>query len=116
MFDASVEAILGYHAEEVVGKATPLLFYGHDEVVAAAAALSETLGYRVEANFRALVCRARGGETADEREVQLLRKDGRCVITHLAVTVMRDAEGQITGYLGTVVDVPQKKRRRRNSI
>jgi PAS domain S-box-containing protein len=77
VFNPGAETILGYRADEVVGQVTPLLFHDSDEIAALAAALSETLGYRVEAG--------------------------------LSVTVMDNLQGEITGYLGTLVDITEQK-------
>jgi diguanylate cyclase (GGDEF)-like protein/PAS domain S-box-containing protein len=110
LFNPGAEAILGYRADEVLGRATPMLWHDPDEVAAVAAALGTTLGSTVEGGFDALVAKARVSGEADEREMSCIRKD-RCRITvRLAVTVMRAADGQLKGYLGTVVDVSAQKR------
>jgi diguanylate cyclase (GGDEF)-like protein/PAS domain S-box-containing protein len=109
VFNPGAEAILGYLAEEVVGKVTPIVFHDANEVAARASVLSDALGYRVEPGFDALVARARSSGVADERETSFIRKDGRRLAVWLSVTVMRGAQGELTGYLGTIVDVSEQK-------
>ncbi|MCM8612258.1 EAL domain-containing protein [Accumulibacter sp.] len=110
LFNPGAEVIFGYRADEVLGRATPMLWHDPDEVRAVAVALRATLGIDVEAGFDALVVRARVSGEADEREMSCIRKDGRRISVRLAVTVMRDDGGQLKGYLGTVVDVSEQKR------
>jgi diguanylate cyclase (GGDEF)-like protein/PAS domain S-box-containing protein len=109
VFNPGAEAIFGYLAEEVVGKVTPTVFHDGDEVAAVARDLSEALGFRVEPGFDALVARARSSGVTDERERACVRKDGRHITVRLSVTVMRDAQGVLTGYLGTLVDITAQK-------
>lgn len=109
VFNPGAETILGYRADEVVGQVTPLLFHDSDEIAALAAVLSETLGYRVEAGFDALVARARSNREVDEREMTVIRKDGCRRSVRLSVTVMHHLQGEIAGYLGTLVDITEQK-------
>ncbi|WP_300319725.1 EAL domain-containing protein, partial [Accumulibacter sp.] len=109
VFNPVAEAILGYRAEEVVGKVTPLCFHDPEEVAATARALSATLGRSIAAGFDALVVKARSSGRTDEREVPYLRKDGRRITVRLSVTVLRTPAGVLTGYLGTVVDVTEQQ-------
>ncbi|HRD87834.1 MAG TPA: EAL domain-containing protein [Accumulibacter sp.] len=110
LFNPGAEAIFGYRADELLGRATPMLFHDADEVAAAAVTLSAELGISVERGFDALVARARLSGEADEREMSCIRKDGCRITVRLAVTVMRDEDGQLKGYLGTIVDVSAEKR------
>ena len=110
LFNPGAEAILGYRAEELVGRETPMLFHDAEEVAAAAVTLSAALGVVVEPGFDALVVRARLSGEADEREMRCIRKDGGRITVRLAVTVMRDEEGRLKGYLGTIVDATAEKR------
>ncbi|WP_300450461.1 EAL domain-containing protein [Accumulibacter sp.] len=109
VFNPGAEAIFGYLADEVVGQVTPTLWHDSDEIAATAATLSRDLGFHVEPGFDALVARARNSGEADEREMIGVRKDGRRITIRLAVTVMRDAQGTLGGYLATIVDITQHK-------
>ncbi|WP_313950627.1 EAL domain-containing protein [Accumulibacter sp.] len=109
VFNPGAEEILGYVADEVVGKLTPTVFHEAHQLEALADALSKTLGYQVEADFDALVVKARISGEADEREMLYVRRDGSEVAVRLAVTVLRDPQGVLTGYLGTFVDITAQR-------
>ncbi|MCM8595451.1 EAL domain-containing protein [Accumulibacter sp.] len=109
VFNPCAEAILGYRSDEVVGKVTPEIFHDAGEVVAMARQVPGTSGEPKAAGFAALVYKVRTTGVTDQREVTLVRRDGRRIAARLAVTVMRDAQGQIDGYLGTVVDISAEK-------
>ncbi|WP_186406486.1 EAL domain-containing protein [Candidatus Accumulibacter aalborgensis] len=109
VFNPGAEAIFGYCADEVVGRVTPTLFHDHDELAAIAEAQSEALGYPVEVGFDALVVRARTTGATDEREMIGIRKDGRRISVRISVTVMCDAQGELAGYLGTLIDMTEHK-------
>jgi GAF domain-containing protein len=108
-FNPAAERLLGYSADEVVGKATPALFHDQDEVAARAKALTAELGVLIEPGFGTMVAIPQRG-TADERDWTHVRKDGSRVPVHLSVTARRDAAGQIAGYLGIASDLSLHRR------
>ena len=73
-FNAAAERMLGYAAEEVIGRVTPVLFHDAGEVAERARMLA-TMGQAVESPFDALVAGARAG-FASEHETMLVRRDG----------------------------------------
>ena len=104
------ERMLWYKAEEVVGKATPLLVHDPREVSAQAAALSNELGKVIEPGFEVFAHKARFGIT-EEREWSYVRKDGSTVPVNEAVTALRDDHGDVTGFLSIAYDITERKRR-----
>lgn len=107
-FNRAAERMLGYRAEEVVGKTTPEIIHDREEVTKRAAALTAELGRPVLAGFETFVAKARLG-LADEQEWNYLRKDGARVPVQLSVTAMRDEAGQIIGFLGIAHDITHRK-------
>ncbi|MCS0631189.1 PAS domain S-box protein [Telluria mixta] len=107
-FNPAAEALLGYGAAEVIGKATPELFHGPGELAERAAILQREYGEPVGTGFDALIAVARR-QGVEEGEYDLLRKDGRQVPVLVSITALRDAQGCITGYLGIVADISARR-------
>jgi PAS domain S-box-containing protein len=108
-FNPAAERLLGYAAAEVVGKQTPAIWHDSSEIEHRALQLSAELGVEVAPGFEAFVALARRN-LPDEREWSLLRKDGVRLPALLSVTALRDEDGQITGFLGIVGDLTERKR------
>ena len=107
-FNAAAEQWLGYTADEVVGKTTPAIIHDSEEIAQRARELSAEMGVPIE-GFEAFVAKAICG-TPDEREWSYIRKDGSRFPVLLSVTALRDAEGNITGFLGVGSDITEPKR------
>ncbi|MBI1387587.1 MAG: PAS domain S-box protein [bacterium] len=108
VFNTGAERMLGYRADEVIGKCTPEIFHDSDEVFEYAEFLSSEFG-RTISGFDAFVERARRGGF-DEREWTYIRKDGRRLAVNLAVTAKRNERGELIGFLGIATDLTEQKR------
>ena len=108
-FNATAERWLEHPAADVVGKLTPALWYDVGEVVARAEALSRELGHAVTPGFDSFTAKARLGGV-DENEWTFIRKDGSRFPVSLSVTALTDERGEITGYLGVIADLTERKR------
>lgn len=106
-FNAGAEAMLGYTAEEMVGKQTPAIIHLESEVIARGKELSEQLGEPIE-GFQVFVNQAMH-HGHEEREWTYIRKDGSTLSVSLTVTARYDDEGQIIGYLGIAQDISDRK-------
>jgi PAS domain S-box-containing protein len=108
VFNRGAEHLLGYKAEEMVGKQTPATIHLPGEIVARGGELSAELGKDVQ-GFRVFVEKPeRAG--SEQREWTYVRKDGSHVPVSLVVTAMRADSGEITGYLGIAQDISERKR------
>ena len=107
-FNPAIQRMLGYGADEVVGKLTPAIFHDSAEIVAQAAALSLELGEKIPPGFDVFVAKSRLG-IVDEREWTYIRKDGLRLPVLLTVTALRDRQGEIRGYLGIATDITLRK-------
>ncbi len=107
-FNTGAERMLGYRAEEVVGKIAPDVIHDRDEVIERSRELSAELGFAVAANFETFVAKARLGQS-DEHEWTFIRKDGTRFPVMLSVTSIRDPSGQVTGFLGIAQDITARK-------
>jgi PAS domain S-box-containing protein len=103
-FNPAAERMMGYQADELVGKATPTLFHDPDEVRARAKELSAELGVTIEPGFQTFVAKAMRGQV-DERDWTYIRKDGTRVPVRLSITARHNAAGEIAGFLGIASDL-----------
>lgn len=108
-FNRAAEKMLGYRADEVVGKVTPGIIHDPAEVIARAPELSRELGVLIEPGFDVFVAKTRLG-IAEEREWTYVRKDGSRLPVLLSVTAMRNTQGEIRGYLGIALDITLRKK------
>ncbi|MES2825161.1 MAG: response regulator [Pseudomonadota bacterium] len=108
LFSRGAEILLGYSAEDIIGKVNATRFHIHEEVVARGEALSLQLGRPVY-GFDAFVELARRGES-ESREWTYVHRDGTTLAINLTVTTIRNKEGVITGYLGIAKDIREHKR------
>lgn len=108
VFNSGAEQMLGYQAEEVVGKETPALIHLPSEVEERGRELSEHCG-RPIAGFDVFVEAARHGEH-ETREWVYVRKDGSHLTVSLAVTALQDADGNLAGFLGVASDITERIR------
>jgi PAS domain S-box-containing protein len=109
-FNPAAERLLGYRADEVIGRLTPVAWHDPDEVARHAQALSQALGEPVEPGFETFAARPRRG-LPEEADWTFFRRDGTRVPVHLAVTALRDgSDGTITGFVAMAHDLSERKR------
>ena len=108
-FNQAAERMLGYRADELVGKSTPAPFHDVEEISNRAASLSQELGHPVAPGFEVFVAKAKT-DLQEEREWTYVRKDGSRFPVRLSVTALRDENGILQGFLGIANDVTEQKR------
>jgi PAS domain S-box-containing protein len=108
LFNRGSERMLGYRAEEMVGRETPLRFHLAAEVEQRARELTDELDTPVS-GFRTFVAKART-EGRELREWTYVRRDGTSIDVSLVVTAVRSERGDIAGYLGIAQDITERKR------
>ncbi len=109
LFNPSAERLLGYAAEEVLGKLTPKAFHLPQELAARAAELSDELGVPVRPGLEALGAKAMRGQN-DSREWTYVTKTGEHKPVLLSITGLFDASGTPLGSLGLAADLGDQKR------
>jgi len=107
-FNAGAEHLLGYRAEEVVGKVTPEIIHDKEELIKRAQILSKELAYPVPVGFETFIANAQRG-CPDENEWTYIRKDGTRFPVLLSVTAICDDTGQVTGFMGIAQDITKRK-------
>ncbi|MEC4891378.1 MAG: PAS domain S-box protein, partial [Nitrospira sp.] len=109
VFNPAAEALLGYSAEEMVGKQTPAVFHDPEEIRARARLFSEELGVALTPGFDVFVEKSRHN-LPNEHEWTYVKKDGTRVAVLLNITALRNTDGHITGFLGIASDITDRKR------
>ena len=107
VFNKGAEHLLGYHADELLGKHTPESIHVPEEIAARSVELSEEYAQTID-GFRVLTHKPEL-EGAETREWTYIRKNGSRFPVTLVVTSMRDDEGKLSGYLGIAVDITERK-------
>jgi two-component system sensor histidine kinase/response regulator len=103
LFNSGAERMLGWDADEVIGRESAARFYVTEEVEAAAAAIHAEMGCNISGMLSILSRTAATGR--DSREWTLVRKDGTRFAGLLLTTTVKGADGVTTGYLGIVQDI-----------
>ena len=107
-FNVAAERMLGYKAEEMIGKQTPEVFHEASEIEQRAKQFSAELNRAVEPGFEVFVVRSELG-LPNEYEWTYVRKDGSTFPVLLTVTAIRDENDITTGYLGLAIDITERK-------
>ncbi|MGB4068837.1 MAG: response regulator [Nitrospira sp.] len=108
VFNAGAERMLGYRADDLVGKQTIVMIHVEGEIVEHGRALTARHGHPVE-GFNVFVELVRN-EDAVEQEWTYLRNDGSWLPVILTVTALHNKQGAITGYLHLAKDISDRKR------
>jgi PAS domain S-box-containing protein len=106
LFSRGASKLLGYAEADVVGRATPMLWHDARQVAERGAALGRALGRPIEGiEVIFAIPRQAGYEVRDWTYV---RDDGSPLAVSLAVTGIRNGEGDLTGFLGVAIDVTER--------
>ncbi len=108
VFNKGAEKMLGYAADEVIGKAAAALFHDADELARKAKTLTESYGY-VVSEFESLVLKSRSG-IPDTNEWVFVNKAGFRFPVLLSVTTLFDADKKVIGHLKIARDISQEKK------
>ncbi|NOU96539.1 response regulator [Paenibacillus sp. LMG 31456] len=114
-FSKTAEIMLGYTAEEVLNKATPLLYIAPDEIVEEAERLSKLLGRTVTPDL-AVLRELRSLDFSYDRDWTFVRKDGkRFPVAHNS-NGLRDRNGSFIGVVAIARDITEQRRVRQELV
>jgi PAS domain S-box-containing protein len=108
-FNSAAERMLGYAAEEVVGKLTPMAWREPAELEEQARKLSQKLGRSIQPGIEVITSRSAHAH-ADEYEATYIHKNGRRFPVLVSLTSLTDQTGRLAGYLGVIADITERKR------
>jgi len=109
LFNSGAERLLGYTADDVVGRVDPGVFHEPDEIAVFLAPLADAEG-RLPTVFQALAAQAQGRTFS--RQWTFLRKDGQRRQVRLSISRMDGADGQCIGYVGMAIDITEMQQAR----
>jgi PAS domain S-box-containing protein len=104
LFNPAAEKMVGYDAEELVGRQTPALFHDPKEVLTRASLFSAELNEPITPGFDVFIAKTRRG-LPNGHEWTYVRKDGKRLLVMLAISALRNNKKEITGYLGIASDI-----------
>lgn len=108
VFNSGAEKLLGYLAEEMIGKQSPAIIHLEQEIVKRGEQLSRQYGEKIE-GFRVFVHESENN-VSEQREWTYVRKDGTQFKVSLVITTIRDNNNKIIGYLGIATDISERKK------
>ncbi len=108
LFNKTAERLLGYSAQEMIGKQTLAILHDAREVANRAQLFSDELTIQLEPGFEVFVAKTRL-RLANEHEWIYVRKDRSRFPVLLSVTALRNEQDQITGFIGIATDITTNK-------
>jgi len=109
-FNAAAERMLQYRAEEVVDKITAAQFHDPEELSRHARELSRELDIPVAGGVETLTAKAGRLGLVDQAEWTYVRKDGSRFPVSASISPLRDAKGNVNGFLGIIEDITERKK------
>lgn len=108
-FNRAAEELLGYKAEEVIGKLTPVPFHDLNEVRQRALLLTEELGVPVNEGFDVFVLKTKKTNQADRNEWTYIKRNGERFPVSLSISALYDDQRHLIGFVGIALDITEQK-------
>lgn len=108
IFNKTAEKLLGYKAEEMIGKQSLAIIHDTQQMHERAYQFSNELKIQLNPGFDTLVAKTRHGHD-NEHEWIYVRKNGSTFPVNLSVTALKHEQQQITGFICIATDITEKK-------
>ncbi len=109
LFNRAAETLLGYTAQEMLGRRSVTRIFESSELARRARELSAERGQPVEADI-SVVAAAALTDPTEEREWTCIKSDGSRISVMMTVSALRDNNGRVTGFLAVMT--PSSTRRK----
>lgn len=106
VFNKGSEQLLGYTAEEMIGKQTPVILHDPKEIDELCSGFNALSGLEVSGFDFYKQC---ADHPEKERTFTFITKAGKRLRVSLSITSIKDSNGKIIGYLGISIDITQKE-------
>ncbi len=107
-FNAAAERLLGYRADEVIGRMSLVSLHDPDELRARTEDLARILGFGLDL-ANGILHPVVIGEQPYEAEWTYRRADGGTLPVTVSLTTLRDEDGQPEGFLSIVADISERR-------
>ena len=107
-FNRGAELMLGYTAEEIIGKHTRALYQDAENIAHHAAILSRKLGRTIE-GFDDYI-KNTGLDTYTQEDWVYVHKDGHRISVSLSLSAVKRDDGEVIGYLTVAKDITEPMR------
>lgn len=109
MFNKKSEELLGYKAQEMMGKEKALMFHCPEDIKKRSIILSQELGVEVPENYEVLIAKLKVGFIKDVQEWSYVKKDGTRFPVKVTLTKIRTPQKELIGYLIIAEDLTEHK-------
>lgn len=109
LFNPAAEQGLGYHAEEVIGKQTPLIWHDAEEMTARVETVREELQTTVAIEDLSLFTAKVLAQGKDSQEWTLVHKDGKKFPAIMTITPLYEDGHVLAGFLAVLEDISEQK-------
>src|SRR4051812_7358217 len=108
-FNKGAERMLGYMADELIGKNNPGVYHDFSEVIARAKVLSEELQMEVKPGIDVFRIKTKLGYQSDTNEWTNIRKDKSRITVEMSSSPLRNKDKEIFAYISVARDITQQK-------
>lgn len=113
-FNHAAEKLLGFSAEDIVGKTTLEIFFDVAEIRQRAHAVSEELGVIIPPGFPVFVARLKGKGKSDQQEWTCIRKDGTRIPAIVSISSLWE-DDEVIGYSVIATEITDLKKIQRKN-